>query len=138
MSKKEPIFCKVWRGTQAKNGLKALRYCIENKKDVDNAFIVKNLGFVSFKYGKEGNSEKDFKGGYGISHIIAKRDYEKKGTGLKTAEKIIDVLVFGKITKTTAEKGTIQIEKDGYRAILSLNWHNDKVIWLLTGFKLRL
>lgn len=132
----QPVFCKVWKATQLKNGLSALSYCIETKCDADNAFIIPQIGFVSLKYGTIGDPSNHYKKGSGISHIIAKRDDEEANSGVKTVKKLIDVLVNGKINKVVEAKQTIHIEKDGYEAIVSLNWCGTQITWLLTGFKI--
>lgn len=130
-------FCRIWKTAQLRNGLKALKYSIENKTDVDDAFIVKGIGFISLKYGKAGDPSKQFKTGFGISHIVEKRNAEQKGTGLKIAEKLIEVLVYGKITKMVPQKQTIHLEKDGYEAVVSLDWSGEKMTWLITGYKIK-
>lgn len=120
-----------------KAGLLRLNICLKNKSDVENALHRDDIGYINLIYGKPGNGLKQFKGGFGLSHIIAKRDYEKAGEGIKTAKKIIEVVLFGRITKTIKSKETIHIQKDGYEAVLSLNWHGNKVNWILTGYKIK-
>ena len=126
---------------QVKAGIKALVKVVNTKKDVLDAFVRKDIGTVSLFYGNPGDPKKGFKKGNGVSHIIAKRDWEAKQFpekklkgGLKTAMKLVDVIVNGEITKTVKAKETIHISKDGYEAVLSLDWHGNKVTWLLTGY----
>ncbi len=120
---------------QLKIGLSALSKCIKTKTDVPNAFLRIGLGYITLKYGIQGDPKKKFKPGYGIVHIIAKRNYENND-GLEVAKKLIDVLVYGSIDCTNEEKQTIEIVKDGYKATLSLSWYGKNIFWLLTGFKL--
>ncbi len=55
-------------------GLKALETVINNETDFYNAFSRNDIGLISLIYGTTGDNTKNFKGGYGIAHIIAKRD----------------------------------------------------------------
>ena len=121
---------------QLKIGLSALSKCIKTKTDIQNAFLRIGLGYITLKYGEIGDPKKNFKPGRGISHIIAKRNSENND-GLEVAKKLIDVLVYGKIQSTDSVKKTIEIVKDGYLAILSLDWHGVNITWLLSGFKIR-
>jgi dsDNA-binding SOS-regulon protein len=118
-------------------GMKSLKKCITEKIDIDNAIHREDIGAISLKYGKVGNPENNFKGGFGISHIIAKREHEQKGEGLKTAEKLIEVALLGQIIRAVKAKETVHIEKDGYEVVLSLNWNGNKVNWILTGYKIK-
>ena len=68
---------------------------------------------------------------------------EKKGLlhiaqrhGAETVGKAIDALIDGKITKYIEGNKTLHIEKDGYKAILSLDESGNKKSWLLTGFEI--
>ena len=114
---------------------------IKNKVDIDDAFFCP-LGSVSLKYGSSGEEEKGFKKGFGIAHIIAKRDYEHAKnpktfpeTGFQVAKKLMDVIVYGTIAKTVPAKQTVHLQKDGFEAVISQNWNGDKVNWLLTGWR---
>ena len=120
---------------QLKIGLSALSKCIKTKTDVPNAFMRIGIGYITLKYGIPGDSNKFYLGGYGISHIIEKRDSETND-GLAVAKKLIDVLIFGEIVRTDKTKKTAEILRDGYLAILSLEWSGKNISWLLTGYKL--
>ena len=126
---------------EIRKALSALNKVIKTKSDIDDAFFCA-LGPVCLKYGSPGTPENDFKKGFGISHIIAKRDYEHTTdpiafpeTGLEVARKLMDVIVYGTVTKTIPAKQCVHLQKDGFEAIISQNWHGDKVNWLLTGWK---
>ena len=126
---------------EKQKALEALNKVIKTESDVDEAFFCA-FGSVCLKYGNPGSSDNGFKKGFGISHIIAKRDYEHKTnperfkeTGLQVAKKLMDVIVYGKIFKTVPAKQCVHLQKDGFEAVISQNWHGDKVNWLLTGWK---
>ena len=127
--------------TEKQKALKALNKVIKTKSDIEDAFFCE-LGSVCLKYGNSGTSETGFKKGFGISHIIAKRNYEHendpkqfKETGLQVVRKLMDVIVNGNISKTVPSKQCVHLQKDGFEAVISQNWHGDKVNWLLTGWK---
>lgn len=128
---------------ELKKGIRNLNKVLKTKKDVFEAFISNSLGKISLIYGFEGNANNNFKKGYGISHIVAKRNYEAKNStdnkekGVDVAKKLIDVIINGEIVKTIKSKETVHIEKDGYEAVLSLDWHKNKITWLLTGYKIK-
>ena len=126
---------------EKRKALAALKKVISTKSDIDDAFFC-SLGPVCLKYGTPGNAENHFKKGGGISHIIAKRDYEHAKdpktfpeTGLQVAKKLMDVIIYGKIVDTKPAKQCVYLQKDGFEAVISQNWHGDKVNWLLTGWK---
>ena len=60
---------------EKQKAINALKRVIKTKTDEENAFFC-SFGPVCLKYGEPGDPEKNFRKGYGISHIIAKRDYE--------------------------------------------------------------
>lgn len=127
--------------TEKRKALAALERVIENEIDIDDAFFCP-LGPVCLKYGTPGTPPK-FKKAYGISHIIAKRDYEHATdpktfpeTGKQVVKKLMDVIVYGKISNTEVEKQCVHLQKDGFEAVISQNWSGNKVNWLLTGWRI--
>ncbi len=126
---------------ELRKALAALNKVVKTQTDIDDAFFCA-LGPVCLKYGNPGSPTNGFKKGFGVSHIIAKRDYEHTAnpiafpeTGLEVARKLMDVIVYGTITKTIPAKQCVHLQKDGFEAVISQNWHGDKVNWLLTGWK---
>ena len=126
---------------EKRKAIAVLNKVIKNKTDIDDAFFC-SLGSVCLKYGTIGEKDKGFKKGFGIAHIIAKRDYEHSKdprafpeTGIQVVKKLMDVIVYGTITKTVPAKQCVHLQKDGFEAVISQNWNGDKVNWLLTGWK---
>lgn len=126
--------------------LKAFKYQTLHQKDVEFAVCRPDIvnGFIHFLWGKEGDSEKDFEGGYGTSKIIAKRIWEaenieefKKETIELVFEGIAEAIVNGKLIREygpeNAKRKELQSEK--YIVIISQFLHNDEYNWLVTGFK---
>ena len=125
---------------ELRKALAALNKVVKEQTDVDDAFFCE-FGSVCLKFGSQGVPN-DFKKGFGIAHIIAKRDYEHKinpgkfpETGIEVARKLMAVIVYGTVAKTVPSKQCIHLQKDGFEAVISQNWHGDKVNWLLTGWK---
>lgn len=117
-------------------GKNALQSIIENHNDIKNAMYRDDIGKIDFVWGTPGTGAK-FKRGYGLSHIIAKRDSET-GDGVAIANKLIEVIAKGTdVDRQNALHGSgeyrIRIHFDGYTAILSsaTKEHNS---WLLTGW----
>lgn len=126
---------------ELRKALAALNKVVKTQMDADDAFFCA-LGPVCLKYGNPGSPTNDFKKGFGVSHIIAKRDYEHSSdptvfpeTGMEVARKLMDVIVYGTVAKTIPAKQCVHLQKDGFEAVISQNWHGDKVNWLLTGWK---
>lgn len=126
---------------ELQKALFALRQVINNKIDIENAFYCP-LGPVKLVYGAPGNPKNGYKKGFGISHIIAKRDNEHEQdpkkypeTGIYIAEKLMSVLLYGEIYKTVPSKQCVHFRLERYEAVLSLNWKGESVNWLLTRWK---
>lgn len=114
-----------------------MREVIAKHKDVRNAMYRNGIGSIDFLWGKEGEG-KDFKKGYGVSPIIAKRNAEN-GKGIETAYKLIEVLAKETDIETQHalhDQGEycLKVHYDGYTAILS-SAAQAKNTWLLTGWE---
>jgi isoleucyl-tRNA synthetase len=126
--------------------LKAFNHQVVHQKDIEYAVCRPDIenGFIHFLWGKEGNEEKDFEGGYGTSKIIAKREWEaanieelKSQTLEAVFEGIADTIVNGKVVR---EYGPVnakrtELQTDNYIVIISQFLHDSTYNWLVTGFK---
>jgi isoleucyl-tRNA synthetase len=117
---------------------KAMDYILTSNKDVEHAVCRTDIdgNFIHFLWGEEGIADKDFKKGYGISKIIAKR--KKEGHEAKEIlHKIAEVLALGKINRIFGpEKNRrIELEYDNHIAFVNEYQNETKYNWLLTGFK---
>ncbi len=120
------------------SGIWSLQKVIFQKTDVSAAmhrFDLEGVNDITFVWGAPGKTHPDFKGGYGISHIIAKRDAEA-GNGLDVAVKLVEVIAKGKLDKQVLQKDTVHITYDGYEAVLSKSRFGEKETWLLTGWEI--
>jgi len=119
------------------SGILSLKKVITQQIDVPGAmhrYDLKDVNEITFIWGEPGNIEQKFKGGHGISHIIAKRDAET-GNGLDVAIKLVEVIAKGELYKEVAAKDTAHITYNGYEAVLSKRKFGEKETWLLTGWK---
>lgn len=126
---KEEIEANIRRGTAA------MEKVIAGHVDVENAMYRDDVGSISFYWGEPGRGNK-FKKGRGISHIIAKRDFES-GNGVRTAHKMVEVLAKGDvIERQEANLGSrVLVEYDDHTAVLSLYKDGNRNTWLLTGWE---
>ncbi len=116
-------------------GLKSLKNALTNKSEICNGIFRKDVGNIGLYFGEVGDVTKNYKGGNGLSHIVAKR-FAEGFDGYDVILKLIETIVTGKVVKTVDVKKTIHIEKDGYEAVLSEDKFGNEVIWLLTGWKI--
>jgi isoleucyl-tRNA synthetase len=120
------------------SGIWSLQKVITRQTDVTAAmhrYDLEGINDITFVWGVRGDIKKNFKGGYGISHIISKRDAEA-GNGLDVAIKLIEVIAKGEVHKEVSVKETVHIAYDGYEAVLSKDRFGEKETWLLTGWKI--
>jgi len=118
-------------------GKKAVDKALLTNKDVEYAVCRTDIpgGFIHFLWGEEGNAAKEFKNGYGISKIVAKRKTE----GLEATEilyKIVDTLVSGTVKRIFGPENNQRIELELNNCVAFINEYKagDKYNWLLTGF----
>ncbi len=119
------------------SGIWSLKKVITQQIDAPGAmhrYDLKDVNEITFVWGEPGNIEQKFKGGHGISHIIAKRDAET-GNGLDVAIKLVEVIAKGELYKEVAAKDTVHVIYNGYEAVLSKSKFGQKETWLLTGWK---
>lgn len=116
------------------NGEKAMRRVIDAHDDVESAMYREDIGDIDFVWGKEGRGEK-FKGGYGIAHIIAKRDAE----GISGNDFVLNIpktIALGKVSgKQEASNGDRVLISNGSKTVvLSLFKDGNRKTWLVTGW----
>lgn len=115
-------------------GQKAMRDVIEQHIDVRNAMERSDVGSISFYYGTPGTGSK-FKRGYGISHIIAKRDSEGLN-GKEFAMSLPEVIARGEVAdRQTAPNGDrLLIKHAATTVVLSLYKDGNAETWVVTGW----
>ena len=109
-----------------RRGVKALRSVIRNKKDMRKAMFRKEVGQIDFLWGTPGNKSAGFKGGWGISHALAKH-------GVRDVMKIPFALAMGKVMKHPSGRADKKLVV--YKNFeLSLFRENKRRSWVMTGF----
>ena len=93
-----------YRKANLTRGEAALGNILADHADVPAAMVSRRLGPIDFVWGREGNPGRDYEGGYGFSHIIAKH-------GEEAAQKVPKILAFGKYFHD-------EQERDAYTVVL--------------------
>lgn len=111
-------------------GQEIVQRIIKDHTDYADVLYRDDVGSIAFPWGKEGNPERKFEGGYGVSHIVSKH-------GETVANKIVEVIAKGELVKESGPEGgnRVDINYDGHTAILSLYKEGNRETWLLTGWK---
>ena len=120
-----------------RSGQAAMEKVIAEHTDVMDAMHRSDLGSISFLWGEPGRGAK-FKGGAGVSHIIAHRNAQGYD-GTAVARKMVEVIAKGEIERRYGAEvpggERANIVYDGYTAVLSLYKDGEHKTWLLTGWK---
>lgn len=113
------------------NGKKAMQKVIDTHEDAENAMYRDDVGDITFVWGKPGRG-KNFKGGYGVSHIIAKHESDRTNI----IDEIPAIIARGDITnRQTAPLGDrVTIEYNDRAVVLSLYENGNRKTWLVTGW----
>ena len=120
-----------------RRGQAAMEKVIAEQTDVMDAMHRDDLGSISFLWGEPGRGPK-FKGGSGVSHIIAHRNAQGYD-GEAVARKMVEVIAKGEVDRRYGAEvpggERANIVYDGHTAALSLYKDGDRKTWLLTGWK---
>ena len=104
---------------------------------IENAMYRSDIGYIDLKWGTPGKGYK-FKHGYGLAHIIAKRNAEG-GNGEAVVYKLVEVISEATDgdqqtnNQTSPGNERIRLYYDGYTAVLVKSQGANK--WLLTGWE---
>ena len=118
-----------------RRGQAAMEKVIAEQTDVMDAMHRDDLGSISFLWGEPGRGPK-FKGGSGVSHIIAHRNAQGYD-GEAVARKMVEVIAKGEAINRRGPAGgeRVDITHDGYTAVLSLYKDGERQTWLLSGWE---
>ena len=99
---------------------------------VAQAMFRKDFGPVAFYWGEPGNHKFEYRGGRGLSRIVAKH-------GIEVIERIVNAIARGKV-RNWYDRGTkmerVEIEYDGVLVILNRYFDKDRKTWLLSGYEI--
>ena len=118
-----------------RRGRAAMEKVIAEQADVMDAMHREDLGSISFLWGEPGRGPK-FKGGSGVSHIIAHRNAQGYD-GEAVARKMVEVIAKGELDKLDSiDKGSrAYLKYDRHTAVMSLYRDGERRTWLLTGWE---
>lgn len=131
----------VWMGHQA------IHRVLAAKTDFIHAMHRKNVGWIDVQWGIPGDGAPEFKGGFGIDHIMTKRDWQhgqdvaagKKNPrpdGITTLRHLPEVIAKGTITRVDGNH--LRLEFNGWVAAIvkiPATKENPGSGWLLSGFE---
>lgn len=121
-------------------GRQAMDRVIRLQRDEPAAVTREETGPVDFRYGKPGTPP-HFSDGYGVSHIIAKRNHEavtdpefRGQTGTHVARAMVETLLRGDVGMPYEQGNKMAITLGNSTAVLSRNFRGEGNAWLLSGF----
>ena len=98
-----------------------------------------DLGAITIDWGQAGNPRRQYRGGFGLAHIIARRDAEgMDGQGwVRTV--LPDVLLHGRVNAVYGPPDGLRVDLvwNGHQATLSMFRDGQRETWLVTGFPQR-
>lgn len=119
-----------------RKGYDALLNVARNVRDVPQAMRRDDLGDITFYCGAEGTRAKEFKDGYGISRIIARRAFEKDSP-VEVLVGVIQAVAQGHVVRDFGgDQGRVELAHGDFVALLSKQMSGKKVTWLLAGFRM--
>ena len=118
-----------------RRGQAAMEKVIAEHTDVMDAMYREDLGSISFLWGEPGRGDK-FKGGWGVSHLIARRNAQGYD-GEAVARKMVEVIAKGEAVNRRGPAGgeRVDVVHDGHTAVLSLYKDGEQKTWLLSGWE---
>lgn len=141
-----------------RRGKMAMDHVISSKKYEPRSMWRKELGWIGFEWGKAGEEPPEFashaefrkwqksgrrpfdKGGYGVAHILAKRDWEGKyieefigQKGIEVAYRIVTAIACGSISSRSM---TAEIKWQGLGVYLRKRMSGGETFWLISGYSL--
>jgi hypothetical protein len=106
-------------------GSKALRRALAHRRDVQNAMNRSGLGRIDFVWGTPGETAKDYAGGFGIAHVLAKHP--------EAIDKIPVILAKGAIKFHPGEPDKRIVEYGQH--MVAMAKEKKTSAWLITAYK---
>lgn len=124
------------RGPAAERASKAITRVLETRKSAVGAVRRPDLGPITIDYGKPGSPRKKFKDGWGLSHIVARRDLEGRDGESFVRNTLPEALLHGVPAneRGPTDARRIDLVFGEHRAVLSLHRFEKRETWLLTAF----
>jgi hypothetical protein len=121
------------------DGVAAVNTVVKEKRTVPAAMFRPEVGAITFDWGDPGNAAKAFKGGYGWSHILARRVLIDGMKPTDVARRVVETIARGEITSPYGISGDprVAVEHDGWLVALSLRRFGERETWLVSGMEKR-
>ena len=118
-------------------GRDAASRVLSDRVSVPAAMVREDIGEISFDYGEPGNAANAFKGGWGLSHIEAKRGAEGDDGTRFVQERLPQVLAEGRLQRLYGppDGRRADIAHQGAIVHLSLYRHGQRESWVITSYE---
>ncbi|MDY5051597.1 MAG: DUF1073 domain-containing protein [Candidatus Mucispirillum faecigallinarum] len=108
----------------------AIEYLIKKKNGhVPNAIYKEGIGNIDIVWGEEGKG----KGGYGLAHIIRRRN-EEGYDGEEFVKQLPNIINNGKVYKKEGHPDRIYVGDDIHESSIRLSWNGEERTWLVSGY----
>jgi hypothetical protein len=121
-------------------GKAAIETALSKQTSVPAAMYRRDVGEITIDFGRTGDPNRKFAEGFGLSHIIARRNLQKQDGEAFVREILPEVIAKGRLFRVrTADRGDrrAQIVYRGNVAILSMNRDQKRETCVLTGYRER-
>jgi hypothetical protein len=111
---------------------------IDTQASLPGAAWRDDIGAITIDWGRPGNPNRDFRGGFGLAHIIARREAQGLDGQAFVRNILPGVLTGGSVTRVYGPPNGLRVdlEHDGASATLSLFRDGQRESWVITGFPL--
>lgn len=95
-----------------------------------------DLGAITIEWGSPGDPLRQFRGGYGLSHIIAHRNAQGINGEAWVRDALPEVLLHGVTTRLRGPPDGLRVDLEwqGHRVVLALHRFGQRENWVLSGF----
>ncbi|MDR3188528.1 MAG: hypothetical protein LBT94_05005, partial [Prevotellaceae bacterium] len=122
---------------EALKGLKILQAFFDGKTGLLGNLNNPQIGSINIYSGQAGSEAKQYKDGYGLEHIVARR-WQEGNNVIETLFGINETLTKGHVVKEYGgDIGRIELQHGSYIAIVAKQRFGEKEQWHLTGFKVK-
>ena len=125
------------RAENMRQGREAMEKAIADQTDVREAMHRPDVGWISFIWGEAGTPNKNLSDGFGIAHLIARREAQGKD-GKAIARKMVEVIARGRMgpyyLTSMGQNLRRNVVGAGHTAVLDFVLEGDRVTWVITGF----
>lgn len=121
---------------QIERGVEAFNRVMDTRGSVPGAMERADVGPITFDFGEPGDPARNYDGGWGWSHILARRVVVDGASPEHVIRTVLRTLALGSVSPPTGPSGheRVRVDWEGFRAILALHREGERETWLLTGY----